>query len=126
MHPILSCAVLLAASFVAPGPLPDIIPDGVKDVASETRLALGPWADGVHTAWQIEAGDTYAAIARKQLGDLRRADELKDLNPDIDPQRLRIGQTIWLPPRDAKVKDAPWLYVLARGPGGTPTPCIAV
>lgn len=125
MHPILCCAVLLSASFVAPGPLPDIIPDGVKGVASETRVALGPWADGVHTAWQIEAGDTYASIAKKQLADASRADELKDLNPGLDPQRLRIGQTIWLPARDAKAKDAPWLYVLARGPGGTPAPCIA-
>lgn len=125
MHPILSCSVLLAASFVAPGPLPDIIPDGVKGVVGETRVALGAWADGVHTAWRIEAGDTYAAIANKQLGTARRADELKDLNPGIDPQRLRIGQTVWLPARDPKAKDAPWLYVLARGPGGTPVPCAA-
>lgn len=125
MHPIQSCSVLLAAAFIAPGPLPDIIPDGVKDVASETRVALGPWAEGVHTAWRIEAGDTYAAIAKQQLGDGRRVDELKVLNSELDPQRLRIGQAVWLPARDAKVVDAPWLYVLARGPGGTPVPCAA-
>lgn len=125
MHPILSCAVLLTAAFVVPGALPDIIPDGVKDVASETRVVLGPWTDGVHTAWRIEAGDTYAAIANKQLGTARRADELKDLNPELDPQRLRIGQTAWLPARDPKANDAPWLYVLARGPGGMPVPCVA-
>ena len=125
MHPFVACSILLVAVANTPGPLPDIVPDGVKDVASETRVALGPWADSVHTAWQIEAGDTYTSIARKQLGDASRADELKDLNPEIDPQRLRIGQTIWLPARDAKANDAPWLYVLAQGPGGVLQPCIA-
>lgn len=123
MHPLLSLSVLLATAFVVPGPLPDIIPDGVKGVASETRMTVGPWADGVHTARRLEAGDTYLKVAKNMLGDGSRFRELVDLNPEIDPKRLRIDQTIWLPPRDAKAKDAPWLYVLAEGPGAAPVPC---
>jgi len=45
----------------------------------------------------IAKGDTFGRIAQLLLGSSKRIDELRELNPDVDPTRLRIGQRIRLP-----------------------------
>lgn len=45
----------------------------------------------------IAKGDTFGRIAQLQLGSSKRIDELRELNPDVDPTHLRIGQRIRLP-----------------------------
>lgn len=48
---------------------------------------------------RIEKGDTLAGLAKRYLGKESRVDEIQDLNPTVDPTRLRIGQVIRLPAR---------------------------
>lgn len=48
-------------------------------------------------SYVIARGDTFESIARRELGSGKRVNEVKDLNPDVDPTRLRIGMTIKLP-----------------------------
>jgi len=47
--------------------------------------------------YTIAKGDTFELIARRELGSSKRVNELRELNSDIDPTRLRIGMQIRLP-----------------------------
>ena len=48
-------------------------------------------------SYTIAKGDTLESIAQRKLGSRKRTAELRSLNPEVDPDRLRIGQTIRLP-----------------------------
>jgi LysM repeat protein len=47
--------------------------------------------------YTVAAGDTFESISLRQLGSRSRVDELRELNANIDPTRLRIGMQIRLP-----------------------------
>ncbi len=47
--------------------------------------------------YKVASGDTLEGIARRELGSIRRVDEVKELNPTVNPRNLRIGQQILLP-----------------------------
>lgn len=49
------------------------------------------------TAYVITKGDTFDGIARRLLGASKRAKEIQQLNPGVDPTNLKIGSTIRLP-----------------------------
>lgn len=61
-----------------------------------TEAAVKVASTGERT-YVIAKGDTFGRIAQLQLGSSKRIDELRELNPDVDPTRLRIGQRIILP-----------------------------
>lgn len=48
--------------------------------------------------YTVKKGDSYYTIARDQLGDASRFQEIQDLN-DIDPYELKVGQKLKLPAR---------------------------
>jgi|ADurb_Met_03_Slu_FD_contig_123_12763_length_29727_multi_4_in_0_out_0_1 LysM repeat protein len=45
----------------------------------------------------IKAKDTFYSLAEYYYGTDKEADELKKLNPEVDPKRLKIGQMIRVP-----------------------------
>ena len=45
----------------------------------------------------VKSGDNLWKIAARTLGDRDRWQEIRDLNPDIDPDRIRVGQKLMLP-----------------------------
>jgi nucleoid-associated protein YgaU len=47
--------------------------------------------------YEVQIGDTLESIARTHLGRKSRWREIIDLNPGLDPKRLRPGQKILLP-----------------------------
>ncbi len=48
--------------------------------------------------YTVKAGDKgFYAIARTQLGDAGRWKQIRDLNPDVDSTKLRVGQKIKIP-----------------------------
>lgn len=57
-------------------------------------------APAVGTTYIIQPDDTLSAIAREVYGDDRHWVAIAAANPAIDPDRLLVGQTITLPPRD--------------------------
>lgn len=61
-----------------------------------TEAAVKVAQSGERT-YVIAKGDTFGRIAQLQLGSSKRIEELRELNPDVDPTRLRIGQRIRLP-----------------------------
>lgn len=46
---------------------------------------------------RIERGDTLEGIARQYFGSTKRLEEIRKLNPSVDPTRMRVGQLIKLP-----------------------------
>lgn len=52
---------------------------------------------GADRSYVVGKGDTFGRIAQTQLGSAKRIDEIRELNPNVDPTRLRVGQRIKLP-----------------------------
>lgn len=67
------------------------------------KPATKPATDGAAAAktgarvYIVAKNDTLEGIAHSQLGSRQRVDELRALNPDVDPTRMRVGQPIQLP-----------------------------
>lgn len=95
----------LRALFVAvaiPPLLPDVVGLFDKDIKVTTRVDVAALVDTVCVAHEVKAGDTLTGIARTRLGNAARVEDLKARNPDVDPDKLKIGTVLWLPPRDPK------------------------
>ena len=65
--------------------------------SSGSSVATGQTAPGAHRIYKVSKGDSLERIARVELGDGGRHKEIQRLNPNVDPQRLQIGQSIKLP-----------------------------
>lgn len=63
----------------------------------EPVVAVVPPATGTTRSYKVVGGDTLEGIARRELGSIKRVNEVKDLNPSVNPRTLRIGQQILLP-----------------------------
>ncbi|MBR4371498.1 MAG: DUF2135 domain-containing protein, partial [Victivallales bacterium] len=70
-----------------------VVKVGVVSHTGENR----PYPHDKPFQYQIKKGDTLLTIAERELGDRKRVNEILDLNPGIDPDRLRIGSIINLP-----------------------------
>jgi nucleoid-associated protein YgaU len=69
----------------------------ISDLASPTpeqRTILAPPGTKPYT---IAKGDNYWNIATRLFGDGQRWRDIRDLNPGVDPTKLRIGQVIVVP-----------------------------
>ncbi|MEP0841090.1 MAG: LysM peptidoglycan-binding domain-containing protein [Phycisphaerae bacterium] len=47
--------------------------------------------------YEIQPNDTFSSIAQRHLGSSQRWSEIKDLNKDVDPARMKPGMRIRLP-----------------------------
>jgi nucleoid-associated protein YgaU len=98
-----------------------VIPTGAG--AASTAPAVSPRTTVVEPApaaggarsYVIRQGDTLEAIARAQLGDGQKWRQIAAANPGVNPNNLKIGQTISIP---AGGVEAP----RAAGSVGTATP----
>ncbi|MBI5850266.1 MAG: LysM peptidoglycan-binding domain-containing protein [Planctomycetes bacterium] len=85
--------------------VPDIVPEGSKLIRAEVRFELGMLARVACVAHVVAEGETLRSIATARLGSAARHAEIAALQPSVDPERLTIGQNLWLPPRDPLPKD---------------------
>lgn len=51
----------------------------------------------------VKKGDTLSSIAKRELGSANRHGEILALNPGVDPNRLRVGQTLKLPGKSSNL-----------------------
>jgi len=65
-------------------------PKSERTVAPERKVAGGP-------SCKVQKGDTFKAIARRELGDSERWKEIADLNPGVSASKLSVGQVLRLP-----------------------------
>lgn len=82
--------------------VPDLIPPDRKPIQVTTRVDVAALADKVCVAHEVKAGETLTGITRSRLGDAKRLDDVKKRNPDVDPDKLKVGTVLWLPPLDPK------------------------
>lgn len=124
--------VLAAVATAAPAhgdlaPPPDS-PES-KRVPATVELDWGVFADRVSMRHVVAAGETLRTIAAKELGDAARSKAIAEANPDVikDPNRIRAGDVIWLPPvksfETASKPPAP--PAPAPAPAPTPPPVAA-
>lgn len=65
-----------------------------------------PKIDDKPWIYEIQPNDTLSEIAQKQLGSQRRMEEILDLNPGLDKNRLVPGETLVLPSKQAREREA--------------------
>lgn len=63
---------------------------------------MEPARPAVPGTYTVERGDTLAKIATKLYGDPRKWTEIAKANPDLNPNRLKVGQVIKLPDLPAR------------------------
>jgi nucleoid-associated protein YgaU len=66
----------------------------ISELSVERDTVLTPPGTRAYT---IAKGDNYWNIATRMLGDGQRWREIRELNPGVDPRKLRIGQVIIIP-----------------------------
>lgn len=98
-----SCAA--SAAPLAATIAPDVIPRGWHGVDVRRDVDSEVLRERCCVQYAIKKGETLAVIAKRHLGGVQRMQELLDLNPDLEPRKLTIGQRIWLPARDAKAPE---------------------
>ena len=57
---------------------------------------LAPGAATAEVEYTVQAGDSFASIAKRFLGSAKRTRDLVDMNPQIDPRRLSVGDKLKL------------------------------
>ena len=95
----LALALCSIAATPRPVVVPDIVTRGYHGIAVERTAEIGALHDVACVNYVVKQGDTMTSIARAVLGSEERVDEIADLNPDVDPRRMKIGSKLWLPPR---------------------------
>lgn len=111
----------LVASFLFV--VPDVVPPDTKPIEVTTKLELGPLADTMRMHYEVQKGDTMTSIAKTRLGAAERTADLAAANPGVDPDKLAVGQLLWLPAKDPAVKGA-CLWV-GMTPSRDPMPWVA-
>lgn len=102
MLPILfACA---AAALLLP-PVPDVVPDGHRGVPVERQADISALRESCCVQYVVQKGDTLGKIAVALLGAASRHREIAALNPDVEPDRLSVGQRLWLPRRQADLEE---------------------
>jgi nucleoid-associated protein YgaU len=59
------------------------------------------------TRYTVERGDTLCSIARDYYGDAGQWVRIRDANAGIDPDRLKVGQVLVLPPKSEAASGVP-------------------
>lgn len=63
------------------------------------RPLESPAPPAAGNTYTVQKGDTLWSIAQKFLGNGQRWREIVDVNPGLDPSKLKVGQSIVLPAR---------------------------
>jgi nucleoid-associated protein YgaU len=103
----------VAISEPEPAPLDEFVMDPVGSSPTEAGevnapepkapVAEVPSATPTLATWTIRPGDTLSEIAAEVLGSSSMVQAIIDLNPGVDPMRLKVGAELQLPPREAAV-----------------------
>ncbi len=117
-------ATLILLSFLAAPSLADIAVPGYKQFHIEARLDFGDLKDRCYSLIEVKEGDTLSAIAKKHLGDASRYPEIERLNPELDPDGIRPGDEILLPPRKADGSGRRYFIYYRSGPGASSRPTL--
>lgn len=82
-------------------------PDTAGGEASADGVAAGGVIAPTFREVVIRLGDTYASIARRELGSSSLAGTIARANPLKDPRRLRVGETLRVPTDPTNIQGKP-------------------
>ena len=74
-----------------------ILPVGDRAGAIGAKSANKVVASGAYRDHKVRKGESMESIARKKLGSTKRWKEIRKMNPNVDPHRMRIGSTLKIP-----------------------------
>ncbi|MEC7724173.1 MAG: LysM domain-containing protein [Planctomycetota bacterium] len=74
-----------------------ILPVGDGAGAVGAKSANKVVASGAYRDHKVRKGENMESIARKMLGSTARWKEIRKMNPNVDPHRMRIGSTLKIP-----------------------------
>jgi nucleoid-associated protein YgaU len=72
---------------------------GLNHPSEADKVAPKPAPKPAYRSHKISRGDTLGHIARKYLGRASRWREIAKLNPKLNPNNLKLGETIKIPPK---------------------------
>lgn len=81
--------------------VPDIVVPGTRSIESELRIEARLLLDHCCVQHVIAKGDTLSALAltHREQPLLTTVKEIVALNPGLNPNKLAVGQRIWMPPK---------------------------
>lgn len=73
----------------------------VQNWQSEVEVNMSVQRSDVYGFYVVQAGDTLSKLAKAHLGDAKRYMEIFNINKDVlkNPDLIKVGQTIQLPPK---------------------------
>lgn len=74
-----------------------VIPNPESYFRGSSRSKAEPRAKGGHRTYRVKEGDSYWTIAKHQLGDATRGNEIQSLNPRVRAKRMRPGMVLKIP-----------------------------
>ncbi len=90
----------------------ETVPQPQPEPQPEPQPQRSPDARVEHS---IKAGETFSSIAKDWFGDSSKWSLIAKANPTVDPQKLKIGQVIQLPPKASAEQPATPEPVPAQG-----------
>lgn len=73
---------------------------GLRDTTHTGDSTTKSSTIAVNGKYTIKAGDTFSTISEKMYGSKKYAQTLVKANPDVNPNRLKIGKEITVPPKE--------------------------
>jgi len=74
-----------------------VIPNPKGHFRGSSKSKAEPRAKGGYRTYRVKEGDSFWTIAKHQLGDALRGDEIQRLNPRVSAKRMRPGMVLKIP-----------------------------
>lgn len=78
------------------------------------------------TEYTVQAGDTFASIARRFYGSSGKAELIARANPLVDPTRIKNGRVLKIPKDPSNIQGKPVIAAPPTAPSQSPGPATAV
>ena len=108
-----SAAVLAGITLAEASPVP--VKDDDESSSRGALVGIKPLAEAGFTIHRVAEGETIGGIAQSRLGSVRYASNIEDLNPGIDPRRMKVGLELRLPTKASLGKKGVTIHRVAKG-----------
>ena len=95
----IAIAVICGVLWFGAAKPPSLSRDALQPIQDDLTLDLGALAHAAPRLYQIQRGDILGRVAQRELGSVRDIARIVALNPGLDPDHLKPGTTLRLPPR---------------------------
>lgn len=90
--------------FSNPNSNPDLVPV-TQELDDVTKPQITKETPDAHNVYMVQRGDTLASISKKH--DLKSWRDLMKANPNLDPTKLEVGQSLNIPSQNEGIQSVP-------------------